>query len=156
VLIQLPPDMRADPVALAETLAAFPRGTRLAVETRHPSWWTDDVRRLLTDRDAAHVWSDRRSRTLGPTWRTASWGYLRLHEGSARIWPFYGRRALVTWAERIAATYDDRDDVFVYFNNDPGCAAVDNAVTFGREVHRLGRTSTRVPAERPDVAYARP
>lgn len=153
ILIQLPPNLHADPAALAETLAAFPRTTRLAVEPRHASWWTDDVRRVLADRDAALVWADRKGRPVSPLWRTASWGYLRLHEGAARIWPFYGRRSLVTWSERIASAYDDNDDVFAYFNNDPNCAAVDNAVTFARQLQRLGRTTSRVPAERPRTIY---
>lgn len=155
VLLQLPPDMRADPAALAETLDCFPAGVRLAVEPRHPSWWTDDVRRVLTERGAALCWADRKG-PVTPLWRTADWGYLRLHEGRAAVWPFYGRRSLVTWAERIASAYADAQDFFVYFNNDPGCAAVDNAITFGREVGRLGRTATRVPADRPHVGYGNP
>jgi len=78
-----------------------------------------------------------------------------MHEGAARVWPFYGRRSLVTWVERIASAYADADDIFVYFNNDPGCAAVDNAITLAAEARRLGRTATRVPAERPITAYCR-
>jgi len=156
VLLQLPPDLKADPAALEETLGCFPDGVRLAVEPRHPSWWTDDVRRVLTERGAALCWADRKARPVTPLWRTTDWGYLRLHEGAAQVWPFYGRRSLLTWAERVASAYADREDVFVYFNNDPGCAAVDNAITFGREVRRLGRSASRVPPERPHVAYDRP
>jgi uncharacterized protein YecE (DUF72 family) len=153
ILVQLPPDMRADPAALADTLAAFPSNTRIAVEPRHASWWCDDVRRVLTDRDVALVWADRKGRPVSPLWRTAGWGYVRLHEGAARIWPFYGRRSLLTWGQRIVSTYDDTEDVFAYFNNDPHCAAVDNAITFARELQRLGRTASRVPPERPDTIY---
>jgi uncharacterized protein YecE (DUF72 family) len=153
ILVQLPPDMRADPPALAHTLDAFPAGTRLAVEPRHASWWNDDVRRVLTERNAALVFADRKARPVSPLWHTADWGYLRLHEGASRVWPFYGRRSLVTWAERLAATYDDASDVYAYFNNDPHCAAVDNAVTFAGELRRIGRTVTRVPAERPHTIY---
>jgi uncharacterized protein YecE (DUF72 family) len=108
ILVQLPPDMRADAAALADTLAAFPTYVRLAVEPSHKSWWNDDVRGVLTDREA----------------------------------------------ERITAAYDDSEDVFVYFNNDPLCAAIDNAWTFGREVRLLGRTATRVPDERPITPYS--
>ena len=151
VLVQLPPDLTVAPEALAETLDAFPAGTRLAVEPRHASWWTDEVRSVLADRNAALVWADRKSRPLGPLWRTADWGYLRLHEGVADPWPNYGRRALASWAERLARTYSATEDAFVYFNNDPGCAAVDNAVTFAEEVDRIGVPRTRVPAVRPAI-----
>lgn len=150
ILLQLPPDLRVDVAALATTLDAFGRGRRLAVETRHESWWCDEVRELLAARDAAHVWSDRAGEPVGPVWRTASWGYLRLHHGDAHPAPNYHRATLGGWAGRIATTFDDGDDVFTYFNNDPRCAAVDNAITFGEEVASCGLTPTRTPGIRPD------
>jgi uncharacterized protein YecE (DUF72 family) len=150
MLLQLPPDLPADAGALAATLDQFPPGTRLAVEPRHASWWTDEIRWLLADRNAAYVWADRAGTPFGPTWRTADWGYLRLHYGDAQVPPNYHRHTLGTWAERIAATYGDDEDMFAYFNNDGRCAAVDNAITFGEEVRRVGRTATRTPGIRPD------
>ena len=51
VLLQLPPDLEVDVDGLAETLDAFPRSTRVAVEPRHRSWYTDDVREVLTGLD---------------------------------------------------------------------------------------------------------
>lgn len=149
ILLQLPPDMRVDAPALARTMDAFHPNDRLAVETRHESWWCDEVRRLLTDRRAAHVWSDRGGQPVGPVWRTADWGYVRLHHGDAFPPPNYHRSTLGAWADRIAAAYDG-DDVFAYFNNDPRCAAVDNAITFAEEVTRAGLTPTRVPEIRPN------
>lgn len=146
VLVQLPPNLPADPDLLAGALRCFPAGVRVAVEPRHTSWFSEDVRQLLTRLGAAMVWADRRSRPVTPLWRTAPWGYVRLHEGTAASWPSYGRQALATWAARIDAAYAEDEDVFVYFNNDPGCAAVRNAVTFAREVARLGRSVTRASA----------
>ena len=35
--------------------------------------------------------------------------------------------------------------MLVYFNNDPGCAAVIDAVVFADAVRRAGGTPTRVP-----------
>lgn len=130
-LLQLPPTLRADPALLEACLAAFPRGARVAVEPRHDSWWTDDVRAVLERRKAALCWADRHSRPLTPLWRTASWGYVRLHEGTASPRPSYGRSALGTWLDRIDDAWPGahRADVFVYFNNDPGAAAVRNART---------------------------
>lgn len=130
VLLQLPPTLSADPAALAECLARFPAGTRVAVEPRHPSWWTENVRRVLAGHGAALAWADRLGRAQTPLWRTADWGYLRFHEGAASPWPRYGRGALRSWVERIRAVYDDAD-VFVYFNNDPGGAAIHDARAFG-------------------------
>jgi uncharacterized protein YecE (DUF72 family) len=150
VLLQLPPDLPVDACAMAATVDSFPPGTRLAVEPRHDSWWTEEVRGLLADRGAALVWADRSGGVCGPLWRTAGWGYVRMHHGDAQVPPNYHRHTLGTWAERIAATYGVEEDVFVYFNNDGRCAAVDNAVTFAEEVRRVGRIATRTPGIRPD------
>lgn len=87
---------------------------------------------MLERRGAALCWADRGSRPVTPLWRTADWGYLRFHEGRAEPWPRYGRQALTTWVRRIADTWPDRADVYTYFNNDPGGAAVRDATRFAR------------------------
>jgi uncharacterized protein YecE (DUF72 family) len=148
VLLQLPPDFRADPGVLDECLGEFARAAaagrvRVAVEFRHESWFTSEVRHLLSRHRAALCWADRLGRPLTPAWRTADWGYLRLHEGAAQPWPRYGEKALRRWARLIAETWPDRDDVFAYFNNDPGGAAVHDAAAFAAIVRREGRQVTR-------------
>jgi uncharacterized protein YecE (DUF72 family) len=146
VLVQLPPNLRADVVALDQTLAQFPDGVRVAVEPRHPSWWTAETRRVLERRRAALCWADRRSRPVAPLWRTADFGYLRLHEGRARPWPRYGRVALGSWLTRIGAAYSGRDPVYVYFNNDPGGAAVVDASAMATIARQRNIPVTRTPA----------
>jgi len=49
----------------------------------------------------------------------------------------------------IAETFTNAEDVFVYFNNDPGCSAVDDAITFAEAVRQTGHWVTRVPEGRP-------
>ncbi|WP_404961617.1 DUF72 domain-containing protein [Streptomyces sp. 147326] len=132
VLLQLPPTLRADPAALDACLASFPTGTRIAVEPRHESWWTAEVRSVLVGRGAALCWADRRSRPVTPLWRTTDWGYVRFHEGRSQPAARYGRTALRSWASRIADTWPRDADVFAYFNNDAGGAAVADARSFGR------------------------
>jgi uncharacterized protein YecE (DUF72 family) len=142
VLLQLPPTLQADLQLLRECLAQFPAGTRVAVEPRHVSWWTDDVRALLERYGAALCWADRMEEPVAPLWRTAEWGYLRLHTGLAD-WR-YTPATLHRWAERLADTYGDAD-VLVYFNNDPGGAAPVDAVHFAGAVRATGGVPTRVP-----------
>ncbi len=132
ILLQLPPTQRAEPERLAETLAHFPAGSRIAVEPRHTSWWTDETRQVLVDHGAALCWADRLGRPQTPLWRTTTWGYLRFHEGRARPRPGYGDQALRTWSDRVLAEFRPTDDVFVYFNNDPGGAAIRDARRFTR------------------------
>lgn len=145
ILLQLPPTLRADVELLDACLSAFPDGVRVTVEPRHDSWWTTEVRRALERHGAALTWTDRLGRPLTPLWRTTGWGYVRFHEGRARPWPRYGRAALHSWVERIATAYGDDADVHAYFNNDPGGAAVVDAVAFGRTARKAGRTVSRMP-----------
>jgi uncharacterized protein YecE (DUF72 family) len=147
ILLQLPPNLPADPQALGECLrqfavqaarlTEFSRSTlRICVEFRHESWWQPQVRQLLERHNAAACWTDRRGRPLGPLWRTADWGYLRLHEGAAAPWPHYGRQALRSWLGRIEDTWPSADDVFAFFNNDQHAAAPADAATLLRLARR--------------------
>ncbi len=144
VLLQLPPSLRADVAALDETLSQFPRSVRIAVEPRHETWFTDEVRDVLKRHGAALCWADRLGRPRTPLWHTAAFGYLRLHEGRARPRPRYGPKALSTWLDRI-----DRElpgvPVYVYFNNDPGGAAVLDATAMAAQARRRGVEVTRTP-----------
>jgi uncharacterized protein YecE (DUF72 family) len=146
VLLQLPPTLRADAGLLDACLACYPAGVRVAVEPRHASWWTPRVRAVLEEHGAALCWADRGSRAITPLWRTADWGYVRFHAGAARPFPRYGRRALETWAGRIAGAWPEEADVHAYFNNDTGGAAVADAAVFARCVTARGRTASRTPA----------
>jgi uncharacterized protein YecE (DUF72 family) len=146
VLLQLPPTLAADPPVLDATLARFPPGVRVAVEPRHASWWTPRVRDVLERHGAALAWADRRGRPVTPLWRTAGWGYLRLHEGRAEPRPRYGRAALASWLDRLSGAYAlDREPVYVYFNNDASGAAIRDASALGARAARRGLPVTRHP-----------
>ncbi|MFL5725036.1 MAG: DUF72 domain-containing protein [Chloroflexota bacterium] len=146
-LIQLPPQFRIDVGRLRAALEAFPPGVRVAVEFRHPTWFTDEVRRILTDRGVALCLADRRGPRT-PIWRTADWTFVRFHEGRARPRPCYGRAALATWAGRIAAEWTPDEDVFAYFNNDHRACAPRDAARFARQCERAGLRPTRTPSVR--------
>lgn len=130
VLLQLPPTLRAEPDRLDACLGCFPSHVRVAVEPRHPSWWIGETREILTSHGAALCWADVLGRPRTPLWRTAGWGYLRLHQGRAAPWPSYGDASLRAWLHRIDQEWDNENDVYVYFNNDPGGAAVRDATRF--------------------------
>ena len=127
ILLQLPPTMKADVERLDACLACFPTSVRVAVEPRHNTWWTDDVRQVLENRNAALTWSDRLGKPVAPTWRTANWGYVRLHEGTLGYPPDYPASTLRRWLRTIDSHFGDGPDVFVYFNNDAGAAATRDA-----------------------------
>jgi len=156
ILLQLPPTMTAEPALLDAGLREFrdawpgvrgdgPEVLRIVVEPRHESWWTDEVREMLAGHDAALCWADRLGRPVTPLWRTAGWGFLRFHEGAADPWPRYGEDALRSWVERIKEAHRSQADVYVYFNNDPGGAAVVNSAEFAALAREAGLTPTRAP-----------
>ena len=123
VLLQLPPTLQGAPELLDVTLRCFPRRVRVAVEFRHESWWTDEVRGILQQHAAALVWADRDERPLNPLWATTDWGYLRLHHG-APDWA-YSDDALQRWATELRAAFAEG---YAYANNDPGAAAPRDAL----------------------------
>jgi uncharacterized protein YecE (DUF72 family) len=147
ILLQLPPDMQAVPERLEATLAAFPPHMRVAFEPRHRSWFTPEVREILVRHRAALCWADRRGpRTpVEPDWATTSWGYVRFHTGLASPRGCYGERSLATWLGRVRAAWRDRDDVFLYWNNDfRGCAPHDAAL-FAAMARDVGAAVARAP-----------
>jgi uncharacterized protein YecE (DUF72 family) len=134
ILMQLPPTLHADVGLLDEALGLFPKRQRVAVEPRHPSWWTDEIRKVLENHGSALCWADRRGRPVTPLWRTTSFVYVRLHEGRAHPRPSYGRAAIQRWLDRIGGDGDS----YVYFNNDPGGAAVRDAQALIAAARRRG------------------
>lgn len=144
ILLQLPPDMPADLDRLAETLDAFPRSVRIAVEPRHESWYTEGFRDLLTHHAAALCLADRRG-PLMPAWQTADWTYLRFHGGRARPRPCYGEKALEGWACLVREMSGDQADGYAYFNNDHHGCALRDAALFSRLLQRQGVDIRGIP-----------
>jgi uncharacterized protein YecE (DUF72 family) len=147
ILLQFPPNLRADADALDELLAQFPKGVRVTVEPRHDSWYSDDIASLLEHHGAAFCLTDSPERKT-PYWRTAEWGYLRMHAGKASPHPCYGDAALATWARRLAELWPVSATVYVYFNNDERACALRDANRFAAAAARAGLRPTRVPSLR--------
>jgi len=124
VLFQLPPRFPADLERLETFCSWLPRGLRAAWEFRDPSWMNDDVFRVLDERGYALVLADRPG-FRGPLTVTGGWSYVRFHQGT-RAGADYRRSKLRRWAERLAEL--PASEVWVFFNNDPGGAAVRDAL----------------------------
>jgi uncharacterized protein YecE (DUF72 family) len=145
LLLQLPPDQKVEVERLDACLRCFPAGTRVAVEPRHDSWWVPELRDVLTAHGAALVWADRGSQPVAPLWRTADWGYLRLHLGGGdAVWP-YDDAVLDRWAGLLADTWDDGELVYAYTNNDPDGWALRDGARLAALLRARGRTVGRTP-----------
>lgn len=143
VLLQLPPSLQASPERLDAVLALFPKTVRVAVEFRHDSWYSEEVRELLNRHGAGLCLADSPVRKT-PEWRTTDWGFVRFHEGLATPRPCYGEDALNTWVERIRRLWKPEEEVFVYFNNDTRSCALRDAGTFAHLCRGAGLRPSQV------------
>jgi len=117
VLFQCPPSLKYDTDTLDNFLALLPGGDmpnaiRAAMEFRHASWDTDEVREKLAKNGVAWCVSDtdEHDATLH---RTANeFTYLRLRK------IVYEDAAYDTWTEKIKGVLDDGSDVYVYFKHE--------------------------------------
>jgi uncharacterized protein YecE (DUF72 family) len=116
VLWQLPGNFKRDDDVLAAALAVLPQA-RHCFEFRHPSWFHDEVRRLLVEHGASLAIGDDPRRPLPPARPAGELAVLRLHYGSRGRDGNYSSSELDRWRRRIAA-WRSRREVFVYLNND--------------------------------------
>jgi len=121
LLWQLPASFHRDDERLAGAVDELGSG-RHAFEFRHPSWYVEEVEALLRERDVAFVVADSRRRRLPVPGSTASWTYVRFHDGRGRDGN-YSEAQLSEWAGRLRGTRG-----YAFFNNDWEGFAVGNAL----------------------------
>jgi uncharacterized protein YecE (DUF72 family) len=130
VLWQLPGNFQRDDERLRGALEALPKG-RHCFEFRHPSWFCDEVYRLLRRHRVALVIGDTADRPFQTQEFTAGWTLVRFHYGHRGRGGNYSQTELEEWAERIRQ-WRERVDVYAYFNNDWKEFAVKNALELKR------------------------
>jgi uncharacterized protein YecE (DUF72 family) len=127
VLYQLPPHWHRDVGRLRQFLEQLPLDLEHAVEFRDPSWYTDEVCRLLDEHRVGFCIHDLRG-VASPRWVTGPLAYVRFHGPTQKAYAgSYPRVDLERWAEQILEFQSGGHDVYVYFNNDDAGHAVANA-----------------------------
>jgi len=130
ILVQLPPDWKAEPERLDAFLKAASKNHRWALEFRDPRWLCEEVFSILQRHNAALCIHD----MIGehPRRITADWVYLRYHgDHYAGNYSPQALKAQALWIKRQLA---DGKHTFVYFNNDAQGYAVHNAIDLRRYV----------------------
>jgi uncharacterized protein YecE (DUF72 family) len=127
VLYQLPPHWQVNLSRFEAFLAALPQGYAHVVEFRDASWLIEAVFRLMERYGVAHCIHDMQPLKI-PARVTAAPVYVRLHGDQAHGGD-YQEAALEAWARQISEWRRQRLDVFVYFNNDIGGYALEDART---------------------------
>jgi len=115
--------MKLDLERLAAFLPLIPRRWKAALEFRHATWFSDDVRALLRQHEVALVAAESED-TEAAVSATAPYGYLRLHK------PSYTPAELDAWAAKIGV--QPWDEAWVYFKHDTDTAGPELAAAFAQ------------------------
>ena len=129
VLWQLPQNFPADLARIDEFLGMLPRHVRHAMEFRDPTWWNPDVYEVLRRHEVAFcgVSHPELPDDVVPTTDLL---YVRFHGLGEQLYDYhYSDEEMEPWAKAIRRHRRGRD-VWVFFNNDWHCQALDNARTF--------------------------
>ncbi len=131
ILFQLPPFWKLNLERLSDFLEYLKEqkivpGVRIALEIRNPSWHTPELHRVLARHNVALVFADWPDLDVrDPV--TADFVYVRRHGPTWLYSSGYSDEHLRELADQIVNWVDSGRDVFVYFNNDAGGYAVENA-----------------------------
>jgi len=110
ILVQLPPNLKADLPRLESFLAGLPPATIAAIEFRHPSWFQDDTWTMLRAHGATLCVAQSDDLDT-PVVATAPVGYVRLRRDD------YAEAELAAWATRQRAVPEWRQ-VYVFLKHD--------------------------------------
>jgi uncharacterized protein YecE (DUF72 family) len=136
ILFQLPPKWRLNLDRLAEFLDALPSYHRYTFEFREPSWLNDKVYDLLHRHNAAFCIYELAG-FHSPIETTADWTYVRLHGPGGKYQGSYSDRTLREWAKRIEQWSGKLKSCYVYFDNDQGGFAAQNALKLKKLVQQI-------------------
>ena len=152
VLVQLPPKGIFDEAVARDF---FPRlrervGCMLALEGRHPTWFSEAATEVLREHGVTRVAADPPAGQPGPHVPTTDAGYLRLH-GTPRVYySSYPPDFLREVERRIAEMNAAGADCWCIFDNTAAFAAVPNAL----EVLKALRNGTPSWSAPPSVSTA--
>jgi uncharacterized protein YecE (DUF72 family) len=128
ILFQLPPRWKLNADRLHHFLRVLPKKYRYTFEFRDPSWYNDEVYKLLRKYNCAFCIYE-----LGgyhsPIITTADFVYIRLHGPGAKYSGSYPKNKLKKWAVLCENWSKQGKEVFIYFDNDQAGYAAFNAQT---------------------------
>ncbi|MCL5056254.1 MAG: DUF72 domain-containing protein [Firmicutes bacterium] len=128
ILFELPPKFQGDLELLENFLKFLPPGYQFAVEFRHTDWYCDKVYDLMRKYGVGTAVVSAPDIPFVPV-ATAQFAYFRFH-GAARWYDYhYGIDELRDAALKMHQVGKDLKDIYAYFDNDAGGAAIDNAKT---------------------------
>jgi uncharacterized protein YecE (DUF72 family) len=125
LLFQLPPSFLLDPGRLEEFLQVLTPERKWVMEFRHPSWYTPVTYQLLGQHGVA-LCIPVGGRVQPDLVTTAAFTYVRMHAGT-RPGGGFAPDQLRLWAARLRGLRRAGIEAYVYFNNDRGGHAPQDA-----------------------------
>ena len=111
ILVQLPPNFKADPPLLEELLKLRPSAFRFAFEVRHASWHSEETYAILRRYNTALCLAETEEQAP-PDVLTADFTHVRLRNEN------YSPKQLTAWRKRIDAWLSQGVDVYVYVKHE--------------------------------------
>ncbi|GAB2547909.1 DUF72 domain-containing protein [Rufibacter soli] len=127
ILFQLPPAWRLNLDRFQDFLKALPSYHRYTFEFRDPTWYHEEVYKLLQEHNHAFCIYDLAGHQ-SPIEVTSDFVYIRLHGPEGKYAGSYSEEALQNWATHCRTWAWEGKDVYVYFDNDIGSHAPFNAI----------------------------
>jgi len=124
ILVQTPPNLKADLNLLRTFVQCLPQAYRFAFEFRHESWFNDSVYEILKSKNAALCWAES-EKIVVPKVATADFLYYRFRE------PEYSMPDITKVAEEMKTQREQRE-VFAFFKHEEKPESALNAVTVAR------------------------
>ncbi|HLW54164.1 MAG TPA: DUF72 domain-containing protein [Candidatus Angelobacter sp.] len=124
VLLQVPPNLKADTALLQDFVQLLPQAYRFAFEFRHETWFNDSVYEILRKKNVALCWAESEKITA-PRASTAGFVYYRLR------CPEYTPEQLRALAGEVS-THAKDSEVFAFFKHEEEPESALNAVSVAR------------------------
>lgn len=126
ILVQLPPNFKVNQDKLNNLLKIIPEKYKIALEVRDDSWFNKDIYQTLKRFNVALVNADSQEWPT-PDVTTADFIYVRMHGPVGLYDSKYSTAQLKKLAEKIKSWKKEKQEIYVYFNNDTKGYAVENA-----------------------------
>jgi uncharacterized protein YecE (DUF72 family) len=138
LLVQFPASTRIERFSelqnLLTALQPVTNGWQIAIEFRHPSWYNNEVYKMLEQLNTTIVIHDIPASATPEIEMKATFRYLRFHGENGRYRGSYADDVLEKYAINIRQRINEGQTAYVYFNNTMG-GAVNNLQTLNRLVN---------------------
>ncbi len=124
ILLQVPPNLKADTALLEDFVRLLPQAYQFAFEFRHETWFADSVYDILKKKNVALCWAESEKITT-PRVATANFLYFRL-----RL-PGFSQAQLQKIGGELKDQSQDKE-VFAFFKHEDEPEGALNAVTVAR------------------------